>query len=60
MRAECKANTGDLPGAIADMNLVRARPSVNMPLYGTPAMDAIYPVGNLDQFMVALEHERKD
>jgi hypothetical protein len=59
MRAECKANTADLAGAIADMNLVRARPSVNMPLYGTPAMDAIYPVGNLAQFMVALEHERK-
>jgi len=59
MRAECKANNGDLPGAIADMNLVRARPSVNMPLYGTPAMDAKYPVNNLANFMIALEHERK-
>src|SRR5450759_180440 len=59
MRAECKANTGDLAGAIADMNLVRARPSVNMPLYGTAAMDPTYPVTSLDQFMVALEHERK-
>jgi starch-binding outer membrane protein, SusD/RagB family len=59
MRAECKANTNDLPGAIADMNLVRARPSVNMPFYGTSTMDATYPVGNLAQFMVALEHERK-
>jgi len=59
MRAECKANNGDIPGAVADMNLVRARPSVNMPLYGTAAMDATYPVGNLAQFMVALEHERK-
>ena len=59
MRAECKANTGDIPGAVADMNLVRARPSVNMPLYGTAAMDAIYPVDNLANFMVALEHERK-
>lgn len=59
MRAECKANNGDLDGAVADMNLVRARPSVNMPLYGTAAMDAIYPVATLSQFMVALEHERK-
>jgi|WetSurMetagenome_2_1015567.scaffolds.fasta_scaffold01395_5 starch-binding outer membrane protein, SusD/RagB family len=59
MRAECKANTGDLPGAVADMNIVRARPSVNMPLYGTPEMDAIYPVSTTEEFMVALEHERK-
>lgn len=59
MRAESKANSGDLPGAIADMNLVRARSSVNMPLYGTAAMDVTYPVTNLAQFMVALEHERK-
>jgi len=41
------------------MNQVRARPSVNMPLYGTAAMDLIYPVDNLANFMVALEHERK-
>jgi hypothetical protein len=59
MMAECKANTSDVPGAVALMNQVRARPSVNMPLYGTAEMDAIYPVGNLAQFMVALEHERK-
>lgn len=59
MRAECKANNSDLPGAIADMNLVRARPSVNMPLYGSAAMNATYPVATLAQFMVALEHERK-
>jgi len=30
-----------------------------MPLYGTAEMDAKYPVGDLAQFMVALEHERK-
>lgn len=59
MMAECEANTGAIPAAVGHMNQVRARASVNMPLYGTPAMDAIYPVGNLDQFMVALEHERK-
>jgi|WetSurMetagenome_2_1015567.scaffolds.fasta_scaffold59195_2 starch-binding outer membrane protein, SusD/RagB family len=59
MRAECKANTGDIAGAVADMNLIRARASVNMPLYGTAAMNANYPVDNLTNFMVALEHERK-
>jgi hypothetical protein len=30
-----------------------------MPLYGTSAMNATYPVTNLAEFMVALEHERK-
>ena len=59
MMAECKANTSDVPGAVTLMNQVRARPDVNMPLYGTPAMNATYPVTNLAQFMVALEHERK-
>jgi hypothetical protein len=55
MRAECKANNGDIAGGVADMNLVRARASVNMPPYPT----AKYPVGSLADFMVALEHERK-
>ncbi len=41
------------------MNQVRARGDVDMPLYGSAEMDAIYPVSNLDEFMVALEHERK-
>lgn len=59
MMAECEANTNAIPAAIGHMNQVRARASVNMPLYGTPAMNATYPVTNLAQFMVALEHERK-
>ncbi len=61
MMAECEANRsgGSLPAAVGYMNQVRARADVDMPLYGTGAMDAIYPVGNLAQFMVALEHERK-
>jgi hypothetical protein len=58
MKAECVAQT-DVPAAVVILNQVRARPSVNMPLYGTPAMNATYPVANLAQFMVALEHERK-
>lgn len=61
MMAECEANSsgGSLPDAVAYMNQVRARADVDMPLYGTGGMDAIYPVGSLAQFMVALEHERK-
>jgi hypothetical protein len=41
------------------MNQVRQRADVALPLYGTAAMDAIYPVSNVQDFMVALEHERK-
>jgi starch-binding outer membrane protein, SusD/RagB family len=60
MKAECQANTGDVPGAVTTMNLVRQRADVDLPLYGTAgAMNTNYPVGNLAQFMVALEHERK-
>jgi hypothetical protein len=59
MMAECEANTTDITAAVGHMNEVRARASVNMPLYGTAAMDAKYPVATLEQFMVALEHERK-
>jgi len=61
MKAECEANRagGDLNAAVALMNQVRQRGDVDLPLYGSAEMDAIYPVGNLDQFMTALEHERK-
>jgi tetratricopeptide (TPR) repeat protein len=59
MMAECEANLGNLGPAVDLMNEVRARPDVDMPLYGSAEMDAIYPVSNLAEFMVALEHERK-
>jgi starch-binding outer membrane protein, SusD/RagB family len=61
MMAECEAKRpgGNLTAAVALMNQVRQRPDVDMPAYGTAAMDAIYPVSNVDEFMVALEHERK-
>jgi len=61
MKAEAEANRsgGSLTTAVGLMNQVRARADVNLPLYGTAAMDALYPVSNLAQFMVALEHERK-
>lgn len=61
MMAECEANRtgGVIADAVALMNQVRQRGDVDLPLYGTPAMDAIWPVSNLDEFMDALEHERK-
>ncbi len=61
MKAEAEANRpgGSLTAAVALMNQVRARADVNLPLYGTAAMNTSYPVSNLAQFMVALEHERK-
>lgn len=59
MMAECQANLGNLTEAVNLVNQVRQRADVEMPGYGTPAMDAKYPVTNLDEFMVALEHERK-
>jgi hypothetical protein len=60
MKAECQANTSDLAGAIATMNLVRQRADVDLPLYGTAgAMNTNYPVGTVPEFMDALEHERK-
>lgn len=61
MMAEAEANRagGSLTVAVGYMNQVRARADVGMPLYGSAAMNTIYPVSNLNQFMVALEHERK-
>jgi hypothetical protein len=61
MKAEAEANKagGSLTTAVGYMNQVRARADVNLPLYGSAEMDVKYPVGNLAQFMVALEHERK-
>jgi hypothetical protein len=55
MMAECEANLGNLPEAVILMNRVRSRADVNMPPY--PTTD--YPVSNLGEFMVAIEHERK-
>ncbi|MCK5206832.1 MAG: RagB/SusD family nutrient uptake outer membrane protein, partial [Cyclobacteriaceae bacterium] len=40
------------------LNEVRARASVDMPRYGTPAMDAIYPVSNKAEIFTAIVHER--
>jgi hypothetical protein len=61
MMAECEANRagGNLATAVGYMNQIRARADVDVPLYGTPAMDALYPVNTIANFMIALEHERK-
>jgi len=61
MMAEAEANRtgGSLTTAVGYMNQVRARADVNLPLYGTAGMNTQYPVGNLADFMKALEHERK-
>jgi starch-binding outer membrane protein, SusD/RagB family len=61
MKAEAEANKagGSLTTAVGYMNEVRARADVNLPLYGTAAMNVQYPVSTLAEFMKALEHERK-
>ncbi|CAM4302436.1 RagB/SusD family nutrient uptake outer membrane protein [Zobellia nedashkovskayae] len=62
MKAETELyrSGGSLSGAIALMNQVRSRPSVNMPLYGSADMDAAgYPVSSVDQAFEALIHERQ-
>jgi hypothetical protein len=57
--AEARRTGGSLSTAIGFMNEVRKRPDVNLPLYGSAAMNAVYPVSTLAEFMRALEHERK-
>ena len=57
MMAEIE-NELDNPGdAIDYLNEVRTR--VGMPLYGTPEMDAIYPVGTKQEIFEAIVHERQ-
>ncbi len=59
MMAEVENELGNIPEAIDYLNQVRNRADVMMPNYGTPAMDAIYPVSNREQLRIAIEHERK-
>ena len=60
MMAECQNETGD-PAAtvLATLNQVRDRASVAMPHYGTPAMDAKYPVDTKDNILKAIAHEKR-
>ena len=59
MMAEVENELGSIPEAIDYLNQVRNRADVMMPDYGTPAMNKIYPVSNLEQLRKAIEHERK-
>ncbi len=59
MMAEVENELGNIPEAIDYLNQVRNRADVMMPNYGTPAMDAIYPVSSREQVRIAIEHERK-
>jgi hypothetical protein len=59
MMAEVENELNNMPAAIDYLNEVRNRADVMMPNYGTPAMDAIYPVTNKEQIRKAIEHERK-
>ncbi len=57
MRAEAENELGNIQAAVDLMNEVRDR--VNMPQYGTPAMNAIYPVSNKQEVFNAIVHERR-
>jgi hypothetical protein len=55
MLAECENEVGTPGAAIDYLNLVRQRPSVNMPVYPT----ADYPVDSKAEIMRAIIHERR-
>lgn len=59
MWAEALNELDQRPLAIEKMNMVRNRPTVMMPNYGTPEMDAIYPVGTKLEVFNAIVHERQ-
>jgi len=57
--AECENEVGSAANAIAYLNQIRNRPSVNMPDYGTAAMDnAGFPVSSKEGILKAIQHER--
>ncbi|HEU5291088.1 MAG TPA: RagB/SusD family nutrient uptake outer membrane protein [Cyclobacteriaceae bacterium] len=58
--AECENEVGTPANAIAYLNQIRNRPSVNMANYGTAAMDAAgFPVTNQAEIRKAVQHERQ-
>lgn len=59
MMAEIENELGNSGAAIGYLNDVRNRPSTSMPNYGTPEMDAIYPVSTQAEIFNAIVHERK-
>ena len=58
MMAEVENELDNPAVAIAHMNEVRNRPSTNMPNYGSPEMNVIYPVSNKAEILDAIIHER--
>lgn len=54
MLAECENELGNTAGAVAYLNQIRARPSVDMPLYPT----AQFPVGSKADVVKAIMHEK--
>jgi hypothetical protein len=57
--AECENELGNSTKAIDYLNQVRNRPSVNMPNYGTPAMNTAFPVTTQVGIRKAVQHERE-
>lgn len=57
MAAEVENELGNIATAVSLMNQVRDR--VNMPNYGTAAMDATFPVTTKAEVFAALVHERR-
>lgn len=57
MMAEIENELGNMPQAVDYLNQVRDR--VAMPNYGTPEMDAMYPVSSQQEVFNAIVHERK-
>src|SRR5262249_12243711 len=54
MLAECENEQNNIPGAVAYLNMVRARPGVAMPAYPT----AQFPTGNKTEVQRAIMHEK--
>ncbi|MGS2761435.1 RagB/SusD family nutrient uptake outer membrane protein [Sinomicrobium sp. M5D2P9] len=57
MMAEAENALGNSDAAIDYLNQVRDR--VNMPNYGTPEMNTLYPVATPEEVFAAIVHERK-
>ncbi|MGS2737880.1 RagB/SusD family nutrient uptake outer membrane protein [Sinomicrobium pectinilyticum] len=52
--AECELEAGDQNKSVEYLNMIRQRPSVNMPLYPTSK----YPTGTKDEIFAAIMHEK--
>jgi starch-binding outer membrane protein, SusD/RagB family len=59
MLAECENEVGTAANAIAYLNEIRNRSSVDMPNYGSAEMDAAgFPVTSKEEIFKAIQHER--